>query len=216
MIAILSLNLQVEIEHNRKTYRFVYDDWLQKGKNGLADCRVQLFPGNENAKSTSFKVGQLQPRHRCLDLCDQLVLIWSWWWWWWRRQVVVNTSDIRGAGTDSNISCVVYGDHGDTGVRKLDSSANDFERGTSCTFMLKSPNIGAIQSIRISSDNSGFGAAWHLKDIEVGAALWRIGSVCSQIWCGVPAEIWMALLSAPGHEHGIRGAPRVPVQLVDR
>lgn len=54
-------------------------------------------------------------------------------------------------------------------MRKLDSSSNDFERGSSCTFMLQSPNIGPIQAVRISSDGGGFGAEWHLKDIQVTA-----------------------------------------------
>jgi hypothetical protein len=35
----------------------------------------------------------------------------------------------RGAGTDANVSMTLYGDKGDTGIRKLDSSQNDFERG---------------------------------------------------------------------------------------
>ncbi len=35
----------------------------------------------------------------------------------------------RGAGTDANVTMVLTGEKGDTGERKLDSSANDFERG---------------------------------------------------------------------------------------
>ena len=37
--------------------------------------------------------------------------------------------DVRGAGTDANVTMTLMGDKGDTGERKLDSSANDFERG---------------------------------------------------------------------------------------
>lgn len=44
-------------------------------------------------------------------------------------RVMVTTCDERGAGTDSNITMTLFGDKGDTGVRALDSSANDFERG---------------------------------------------------------------------------------------
>jgi hypothetical protein len=35
----------------------------------------------------------------------------------------------RGAGTDANVSCVLYGSGGDSAVQRLESSANDFERG---------------------------------------------------------------------------------------
>lgn len=44
-------------------------------------------------------------------------------------RVSVTTSDIRGAGTDADVVMVLYGDKGDTGERRLESSANDFERG---------------------------------------------------------------------------------------
>ena len=44
-------------------------------------------------------------------------------------KVLVTTSDIRGAGTDADVTMVLYGSKGDTGERVLATSANDFERG---------------------------------------------------------------------------------------
>lgn len=44
-------------------------------------------------------------------------------------RVTVHTTDCRGAGTDSDISCIVYGAQGDTGTQKLDNSTNNFEKG---------------------------------------------------------------------------------------
>jgi len=126
----------VEIDINGKTYIFPCNQWLEKGKDGLAGCRRQLFPGDVAAEGTTFKVE-------------------------------VTTSDCRGAGTDSNVSCVVYGERGDTGPRKLDSSANDFERGSTGTFFLPSPDLGPMQSLRINSDDFGLGSAWHLAHITV-------------------------------------------------
>jgi hypothetical protein len=38
-------------------------------------------------------------------------------------------TDIRGAGTDANVKMQLFGEKGNTGNRKLESSANDFERG---------------------------------------------------------------------------------------
>ena len=44
-------------------------------------------------------------------------------------RVTVHTTDCRNAGTDSDITCVVYGDSADTGTQKLDNSKNNMERG---------------------------------------------------------------------------------------
>lgn len=44
-------------------------------------------------------------------------------------KVCVATSDVRGAGTDADVSMVLFCEKGDTGQRRLESSANDFERG---------------------------------------------------------------------------------------
>ena len=41
----------------------------------------------------------------------------------------MTTSDIRGAGTDADVTVVLYGSQGDSGEQRLESSANDFERG---------------------------------------------------------------------------------------
>jgi hypothetical protein len=41
----------------------------------------------------------------------------------------VATSDLRGAGTDADVFLTLFGDRGDSGERRLDSSADDFERG---------------------------------------------------------------------------------------
>ncbi len=50
-------------------------------------------------------------------------------------KVLVQTSDIRGAGTDSDIFIRLFGPKGDSGERLLDTSANDFERGNLDTFL---------------------------------------------------------------------------------
>lgn len=43
--------------------------------------------------------------------------------------MVVTTSDVKNAGTDADVSVVLYGDKGDSGERRLENSANNFERG---------------------------------------------------------------------------------------
>lgn len=49
-------------------------------------------------------------------------------------KVEVQTGDVRGAGTDSDVSITVFGSKGDTGSRPLETGANDFERGHLDTF----------------------------------------------------------------------------------
>ena len=46
-----------------------------------------------------------------------------------RYSVITYTSDIRGAGTDANVSCIVFGDKGQTSLCRLENSKNNFERG---------------------------------------------------------------------------------------
>lgn len=44
-------------------------------------------------------------------------------------RVVVTTSDVRNAGTDADVSIVMYGENGDSGERMLENSTNNFEKG---------------------------------------------------------------------------------------
>ena len=44
-------------------------------------------------------------------------------------------TDVRGAGTDSDVFITIYGTAGDTGERDLATSANNFERGRLDTFL---------------------------------------------------------------------------------
>ena len=73
---------------------------------------------------------------------------------------------MRGAGTDANVTAVLFGGRGDTGERKLDSSANDFERGAVNAFFLRSPDIGPLQRLRMSSSGGLLGGAWHLAKVK--------------------------------------------------
>ncbi|KAG2450199.1 hypothetical protein HYH02_000301 [Chlamydomonas schloesseri] len=82
-------------------------------------------------------------------------------------RVVVHTSDLRGAGTDADVTMQLFGDKGDTGERKLDNSTNNFERNQVDTFFIKAPDVGVFNSLRIGHNNSGFGAAWHLAKVEI-------------------------------------------------
>ena len=54
---------------------------------------------------------------------------------------------MRGAGTDSDVTIIVFGAKGDTGARALESSANDFERGQLDTYFFTVRGVVAADAI---------------------------------------------------------------------
>lgn len=81
--------------------------------------------------------------------------------------VAVKTGDIRGAGTDANVFVQLFGEHGDTGERKLESSGNNFERGNTDNFGIEAVDLGTLTKLRVGHDGSGFGAGWFLDNITI-------------------------------------------------
>lgn len=78
------------------------------------------------------------------------------------------TSDVRFAGTDSNVSMTVYGDKGKTESLALSNNTDNFERNKLDTFKLEFPSVGKIFKIRIGHDNKGLmQQAWHLHKVEL-------------------------------------------------
>lgn len=79
-------------------------------------------------------------------------------------------SDIRGAGTDANISIMLFGQLPDgsqtsSGPFKLDSSADDFKRGATDTFVVASLPLGDVSRVQVTSDGAGLSSGWHLKQV---------------------------------------------------
>lgn len=87
--------------------------------------------------------------------------------------VKVTTSDERGAGTDANVFIEIVGALDSTSRRKLESSANDFERGQTGTYAVMAVDIGDVVSIEIGHDGGGgnpllaMSADWHLASVEI-------------------------------------------------
>ncbi|CAK8676643.1 unnamed protein product [Clavelina lepadiformis] len=83
----------------------------------------------------------------------------------------VKTSNQRGAGTNANIFCIIFGTYGDTGELRLKESEtrkNKFEKGSLDVFTFNDKlSIGDLQKLRVWHDSKGFGAGWHLEYIEV-------------------------------------------------
>ena len=61
----------------------------------------------------------------------------------------------------------VYGEHGDSGEKKLDNSENNFERKKTDHFGFKCIELGKLSKIRIWHDNSGFAPAWFLDKVII-------------------------------------------------
>ena len=59
---------------------------------------------------------------------------------------------------------------GDTGERKLDTSADNFERGGTDVFVFEAPDLGAVLRVLIGHDNKGMGPGWKLGDVTVEVA----------------------------------------------
>jgi lipoxygenase homology domain-containing protein 1 len=74
---------------------------------------------------------------------------------------------VRGAGTDANVFVHLFGDSGDSGERKLESSGNNFERGKLDIFGIEAVRLGELAKLRVRHDGSGFGSGWFLDNIVV-------------------------------------------------
>jgi hypothetical protein len=143
-IRILLAQVQVTCKASGACYQLPCDRWLRADKaSGPAGCRVELLPGQAPAS------GQAS------------------------YKVVVATTDVRGAGTDADISVTLYGDRGDSGPLVLESSANNFERAKVDCFFVKVGGAAAVLSHTIV-----WGAAPY-KDAVCDAGdghVWQAGS----------------------------------------
>ena len=100
-------------------------------------------------------------------------------------QVKVTTSDIKLAGTDSNVYITLFGESSNSGSRLLkespagaDSNKDKFERGKTDRFLLSSFDLGIITKIKVEKDNA---VSTYIVHIRVIAALISFLMNCS--WC---------------------------------
>ncbi|KAG9266056.1 lipoxygenase homology domain-containing protein 1 [Astyanax mexicanus] len=80
----------------------------------------------------------------------------------------VFTMDCKGSGTDADVYLTIFGEHGDTGERKLVSDGKDnFERGCEDKFTIESPNLGRLLRITIGHNNKGSSAGWGCDKVVI-------------------------------------------------
>ena len=121
-------------------------------------------------------------------------------------EIRIRTGDVRfDAGTDARVRITLYGSTGNTAEFLLDHALNRFERGGEDVFRVYAySKLDKIEQVRISHDNSGPGASWYLKDIQVR------NMTLGGIWV-FRGERWLAkdlgegrtdytLLAAPGED----------------
>ncbi|KAI8493666.1 Lipoxygenase y domain-containing protein 1, partial [Branchiostoma belcheri] len=121
---------------------FILDDWISKSKGD--GQLTKDIPASVGGKATIKKT---------------------------TYKLSVKTSDERGAGTDANVSLILFGENGDSGELKLkesETSSNKFERNQTDVFKFSDMlSLGDLHKCRVWHDSKGFGAGWHLEYIEV-------------------------------------------------
>jgi hypothetical protein len=90
---------------------------------------------------------------------------------------MLQTSDVKGAGTNARVHLAIYGKLQDKEIKlpqgengfQLENSHDNFERGKLDVFMLENElRLSEISRVVISHDGSGLFSAWHLAWLEVG------------------------------------------------
>uniref|UniRef100_A0A663N8Y0 Lipoxygenase homology domains 1 n=1 Tax=Athene cunicularia TaxID=194338 RepID=A0A663N8Y0_ATHCN len=100
--------------------------------------------------------------------------------------VRVFTGEVSGSGTDADVFINIFGEKGDTGVRKLDNDNDNFEKGAEDKFTLDAPNLGRLRKINIGHNNKGGSAGWFLAKVIIE----DIGNKCVYQF---PVGRWFAL-----------------------
>ncbi|KER18481.1 hypothetical protein T265_16027, partial [Opisthorchis viverrini] len=89
--------------------------------------------------------------------------------------ILVVTGDQEGCGTDSNVFVTIHGRTGITPrielapelLRENSTKHLPFTRGTSSTFTVRAPSVGALTKIRISQNASGRFPHWFIERVVV-------------------------------------------------
>lgn len=85
-------------------------------------------------------------------------------------KITVHTGDLRGAGTDSNVTLVLHGTKGKSSSLPLKNSEthkDPFEASHLDVFSFKIPPIGDLCAVSIGHDSKGLNAPWFLADVVV-------------------------------------------------
>lgn len=84
-----------------------------------------------------------------------------------KYDIYVKTGNVDGAGTDANVYIQIFGSKGTSRKYLLDLSGDDFEKGYKGFYPFGCADLGTIQKITMSHDNSGDYAEWFLEEVWV-------------------------------------------------
>lgn len=71
------------------------------------------------------------------------------------------------AGTDADVSIVLYGKVDDSGEWKLNNNENNFKRGKKDEFQIECPSVGEIKKIRIGHNGKNLFDGWYLDKVII-------------------------------------------------
>ncbi|XP_078332217.1 lipoxygenase homology domain-containing protein 1-like isoform X5 [Crassostrea virginica] len=150
--------VEVEDTKNKKTYYFLCQRWLAKNKDDGQICR-ELVPVD---KSVLKKLEREDSARMEVALETKAAMT--------TYHVHVITGTEFGSGTNANVFVKLYGDKDQTDKIPLKSSltySDKFEAGHDDEFVLEVVNIGELQKIAISHDDSGFRSDWFLDKVII-------------------------------------------------
>jgi hypothetical protein len=84
--------------------------------------------------------------------------------------IETHTGTKRGAGTDADVFCNIFGDYGDTGERQLENSVTNrskFESGQVDVFKVEAVDLKNLKKIRIGHNGKKSGSGWFLNKVVV-------------------------------------------------
>lgn len=127
-------------------YVFVCKSWIDVSSKISQKTAIKL-------KVTDFKESQV-------SLIRKLDTI--------KYEIQVFTGNVKNSGTNANVFLTIFGEHGDTGKRPLKQRFRDlFERNQTDSFTIESVDLGALTSLLVEHDNSGFHPGWFLDHIDI-------------------------------------------------
>lgn len=132
---------RVEVTHleSGREYVFLCNEWLDK-EHGLERTLLPSTKDGEAAREV-WEEGTYEVR--------------------------VFTSDIRGAGTDGDVSISIKGEDGFIGLQELPAKRQAFEKARADTFTLKGTRCGRLTEVEVALEPRGMASAWHLSRVEI-------------------------------------------------
>lgn len=79
----------------------------------------------------------------------------------------METGDVRGAGTDANVYITLHGSSGVMSDKLLESHPENFERGRTDVFTVRTQDLGEIERLDLRHDNTGPSPAWYIERVSV-------------------------------------------------